>query len=641
MKKRVLWKHERRIVRAYAEVALPLDAASPEMDLLINRLDEHLWYMRRDKRLAWRFCLWTLEFLALFYHGSCRRMSSLSADNRLRYVKSFHGARWWVRRSINWYLELILFVNYYSLPEVERRIGYDRRFKPAGGSPHVPSTNLVRDFPSEDVFEEADVCVIGSGAGGALAAMSLAQAGRKVVILEEGAFFDTKDFGQDGLTMVKMLYRDGGVVLTVGCPPIVVPLGCCVGGTTVINSGTCFRTPAKVFHWWGERFGLSNWSPERIEPYYRRVEELLEVGLPKEDVHGASGRIFARGARQLGVGLQPVPRNARGCTGSGVCCWGCPTNAKKSLQLNAIPLALQAGARLYPRCRAQRISFKRHHVNTVVARFVDPVNKVEGPRLTVKARSVVVSCGTLHTPVLLGRSGIPDPSRQRGSNLTLQPAAKVSALMDEEVRGWEGIPQGFYSDALVDEGITLEEVFLPPAFTAGSLYVVGNEHHEAMANYNRLATFGMLVTDTSRGRIVRALGGNFVALYNVNRHDLQRYQKGVVYMVKAFFAAGAKKVFTCINSMPVVTRKQGAGAIANLKLRRKDLVLQSFHPLGTCRMGADPSEAVLDSSGRVYGLDNLFVADGSMFPTPLGVNPQTTIMAAALKVADYINKEYL
>lgn len=641
MAKRVFWKYERRMVRAMAEVILPLDAASPDMGPLLDRLEKQLWLFAWYNRVGWRAGLWFLELLAFLYHGRCRPMSFMNTDLRRRYLDYIRSSRWLVTRVLSHYLNLLIFVNYYSIPHVEQRVGYIRAFEQARPSPSLPAENLVLKIPTKDVSIEADVCVIGSGAGGAFAAMALAQAGRKVVILEEGGYFEAKDFGHDALTMTRMLYREAGGVVTLGWPPILVPLGCCVGGTTVINSGTCHRPPPKIFHWWMERFGLSTWSPERMETYYQWVEELLEVKLPKDEFQGASGKVFARGFQKLGAECEPLPRNVTGCSGSGVCCWGCPTNAKKSMQLNAIPLALEAGAHLYARCQATRITFKRHHVMAVMARFVDPHTKVRGPKLTVKSRAVVVSCGTFRTPVLLGRSGIPDPSRQRGLNLTLHPATKVIALMDEEVRGWKGIPQGLGSNVLVEEGIKLEGVFLPPAYTTGPLLLAGQEHRETMENYNRLAAFGLIVSDDSRGRVVRGPGGQPIIFYNLRRADVAKFQRGITYLVEAVFAAGAKKVFPGIYPMPVITRDQGASAIAHLMLKRKDLDLYGFHPLGTCRMGADPREAVLDSTGRVYGLDNLFVADGSIFPTPLGVNPQTTIMAAALKIADHINREYL
>ena len=624
-----------------AEVLVPLDRLSPDMEPLIERVNDTLCRFPWIRRLAWRFFLLVFEWLGILYCGQCRPMSFMNADMRRRYIDFFRHTRWLVTRGLIRGLEGMVFVNYYSLPQVERRLGYSRQFKPAGSSPQFPVANLVRDFPSEDVSVEADVCVIGSGAGGACVAMSLAQAGRSVALIEEGDFLGAKDFGQDAVTMSKMLFREAGSIITLGYPPIFTVTGCCVGGTTVVNSGTSFRTPDRIFHWWSERFGLTTWSPERMELYYQRAEELLELELAKEEVQGRSGKVFAQGLEKLGGKLQPLQRSAPGCSGSGVCFLGCPTNAKKSLHLNVIPLALQAGARLYARCRVERIKFRRHHVDAVVARFVDPVTGVRGPRLVVRPRAVVVSCGTLHTPVLLSRSGVPNFSGQRGRNLSLHPVARVVALMDEEVRGWEGIPQGYYSDVLADEGITLEGVFLPPAFTAGSVLSVGQEHREVMSNYSRLAMFGMMVADTSRGRVINGPTGHTIVFYNVNRRDLSRIQKGIAFLVKTFFAAGAKKVFTCIYSLPVVTREQGASTVARLKIRSKDFELQAFHPLGTCRMGADPREAVLDPSGRVYGLDNLFVADGSIFPTPLEINPQTTIMAAALKIADHINREHL
>ncbi len=641
MPARVLSRYERRIVRSFAEVLIPLDPAGAEMTALLERIDEHLATFSPGIRLAWRGCLIGLELIAFFYYGKCRPMSCMGPELRRRYVEAFHHTRWSVKRAVKRFLEAVVFMNEYSLPAVERRIGYMRAFTPAGGARDFPSANLVRDFPATDERIDADVCVIGTGAGGAFAAMELAEKGRRVVLLEEGDFFDVTDFGEDPVTMTRRLYRGGGLVNTLGWPPILVPLGRCVGGTTVINSGTCFRTPASIFHWWGERFGLSAWAPERLDSLYARVEQILEVEAAHDAVQGRSNAVFARGAEKLGASLYPVLRNASGCCGSGVCCFGCPTNAKKSLQMNAVPLALQAGATLFARCCAHRIELRGRHAARVHARYRDPLTGERGPRLSVDARAIVVACGTLHTPVLLARSGVPDPSGQRGRNLTLHPASKVIALMSEDVCGWKGIPQGVYSDVLGEEGIKLEAIFLPPAYTASTILTTGAEHRAVMEQYNRLAAFGMMVSDTTRGRVLRGLGGRPVVLYTLNRQDLAKYQRGIAYLAEAFFAAGAERVFPGLHTLPVVTREEGAATIANLRVRNKDLDLQAFHPLGTCRMGADPREAVVDPEGRVYGVDNLFVADGSIFPTALGVNPQMTIMAAALKIANHIDREVL
>lgn len=639
--KQTLSNREQKIVRAFAEVIIPLDAKSREMDLTIEKIGDHLKFFSKDMRLAWRASILLLEFAAFFYYGKCKTMTMMDPVLRGRYADAWHHTRWSVKRTIKRFIETVISTNYYALPDVCKRIGYTPKFKPPHVLPETPLTNLIREFPKDDIECEADVCIVGSGAGGASAAWALAEAGRKVVVIEEGGWFDVSDFGEDAITMTKRLYRAGGLINTFGWPPILLPLGLAVGGTTVINSGTCFRTPPKVFQWWADRFGLATWTAERMDTYYKRVEEVLQVEEARDEVQAASGRIFARGTAHLNFDVKPMMRNAPGCCGSGVCSWGCPTNAKRSLQISVIPKALEAGARIYTHAKAEYIRFERHHATEVQARFIEPLSRVCGPKLRVKAKVVVVACGTLHTPVVLGRSGIPNPSGQRGRNLTIHPATKVFALMDEEVRGWDGIPQGFYSDALSDEGIKLEGIFLSPSFTASTILLTGREHYEAMERYNNLAVFGMLVSDTTRGRVVRGIGGHPIPLYTINREDLPKYQRGITYLAEAFFAAGAKKVFVGIHTMPVVTREDGAQAIARLKLRNKDLDLQAFHPLGTCRMGADPREAVADPTGRVYGLDNLFVADGSIFPTALGVNPQMTIMAAALKIADYINREYL
>lgn len=637
----ILSKYERKILTAFAEVLIPLDASSPEMPRLVAKVDDHLGHLTKDMRLAWRLCLVAFDLIAFFYYGKMKTMSQMDLVLRTRYLAAWHDTWWSMKRVMKRFLEAIIFMNYYALPEVEARIGFVPAHKPPSGSRDFPSANLIREFPAADVVLETDVCIVGSGAGGAFAAMSLAEAGRSVIVIEEGDYFDVSDFGRDAVTMTKMLYRAGGLTNTFGWPAILVPLGRCVGGTTVINSGTCFRTPDKVLLRWVDRFGLSTWAPERMERYFKRVEEILEIESALDKVQNRAGKIFARGAASLGIEVKPLMRNAPGCSGSGVCCWGCPTNSKKSVQLNAAPLAMQAGAKIYTKCRAEKIVFERHHATGVEARFIDPVSRRRGPKLRVKARAVIAACGTLHTPVLLGWSKIPNPSGARGHNLTLHPASKVYALFDEEVRGFEGIPQGYYSDALAGDGIKLEGIFLPPAFTASTILLTGKGHREVMDKYKNLALFGMMVSDTSRGRIVRGINGHSIALYNINREDLPKYQHGITHLAEAFFAAGALKVFPSIHTLPVVTRDEGAGAIANLKLRNKDLDLQAFHPLGTCRMGADPREAVVDANGRVYGLDNLFIADGSIFPTSLGVNPQVTIMAAALKIADHINREYL
>ena len=560
---------------------------------------------------------------------------------RARYLEAWHNSSWAPKRALWRFLDAIVYMNYYSIPSVAEKIGYIPKFKQPSKTPSFPRENAFLTPFDHDIKEECDVCVIGSGAGGAVIAKTLAEAGRKVVILEEGGFHTVEDFGQDAVSMMKLLYRNGGVVNTFGWPAIPVPVGRCVGGTTTINSGTCFRTPPHILQKWVNEFGLSTWTSERMERYYEDVEKTLPVEAASNDVLKNNTAAFRRGIEALGYSGQPILRNAPGCKGSGICAFGCPTNAKKSTQLSYIPLALNAGARLYTNCQASRFLYSGNHADTVIARFrhLDTFERMG--TLEVKARVIILACGTFHTPVLLMRSHVPNMSGQIGHNLSLHPAGKVMALFDEDIRGWDEIPQGYYMDALAGEGIMLEGIFLPPPITASTILHVSQRHREVMEKYNNLALFSFLSSDTSRGRIIRLPGGRPLTVYNVNREDRTRCVRAIEILTEIFFAAGASKVFLPVHTIPEVTRKDGADLIRSKKIKAKDLDLQAFHPLGTCRMGADPSHAVCDQYGRFYGLDNVFVADGSIFPTSLGVNPMLTIMAAAVKIGGYVDREVL
>ncbi len=640
--RRWLTSRERKIVEAFAEVLIPLPAGSSEMPRLLDSVEEQVGFMTREMAIIYRICLWILELGAFFYYGKFRVMTGMDQELRVRYVAAWHNTWWSLKRTIKRFLETIVFMNYYGLTDVAKNVcGFDPKFKPPLGARDFPSANLIREFPEKDIVEEADVCVIGTGAGGAVIAKELAEAGRKVVILEEGGFFTANDIGIDVVGQTKRFYRAGGVMNSFGWPPILVPVGKCVGGTTFINSGTCFRTPDAVLEKWSDRFGLATWTSDRMRPHYEAVEKVMGVAPAEERIQNRASILFGKGLSALGHQMKPILRNVPKCCGSGICPFGCPTNAKQSMNLSYIPLALQAGARVFTNCRARKIVYKGRHATEVIAQFADRISGKTGPKLRVKAKVIVAACGALYSPVLLMASGVPDISGQIGNNLTLHPAAKVNALFDEEVRGWEGIPQGYFSEALANEGIMIEGVFLPPAFTASTILVTGRAHREVMENYNRLALFGMMVSDTSRGRVIKGIKGHAIALYNINRADLPKYRRGIQFLADAFFEAGARKVFLPFHTLPEVTREQGVGPIVEHKLRNKDLDLQAFHPLGTCRMGADPREAALDPTARLYGLDNLFVADGSIFPTSLGVNPMLTIMAAAHKISENINRNIL
>lgn len=636
---RILSKREREILQVFAETLIPGEPVAGSG--LVDRVEDHIAHFSRDVRLSFRLILFFFEYSAVFYKLRLKRFTRMDEKWRERYLDAWHSSWLAAKRQIWRFLDAVVLMNYYTIPEVAAKIGYAPKFHAPAKEPEFPHENAFITPFDHDINEECEVCVIGSGAGGAVIARTLAEAGRKVVIIEDGGYYRSEDFGRDPVSEVKMMYRNGGLTNTFGYPAILVPVGKCVGGTTTINSGTCFRAPAHVLKRWADEFGLSGWSPERMERYFDEVERTVRVAPASWNVLRNNTQVFKRGIESLGYEGAPLRRYAPGCCGSGVCVFGCPTNAKQSMNISYIPLALKAGARMYAHCQASRFLYNGAHANTVIARFRDPYTGRRLATLEVKARVVVLAAGAFYTPILLMRSHVPNPSGMIGHNLSLHPAAEVIAVFDEEIRAWDEIPQGFGVDAMAGDGIMMEGIFLPPAYTASKILHVGERHRKVMENYNRLAGFGIMVSDTSRGRILRMPGGRALTIYNLNKADVAKFVKGLALASEAFFAAGAKSVLLPLHIMPEVTREEGAEKIRGAKIKAKDLDLQAFHPLGTCRMGANPKEAACDPYGRFYGLDNVFVADGSIFPTSLGVNPMVTIMAAAMKIGEYIDREVL
>jgi choline dehydrogenase-like flavoprotein len=494
----------------------------------------------------------------------------------------------------------------------------------------------VRDplLDGDDRVElQADVCVIGTGAGGAVAAAELAEAGLDVVALEEGAHHRLADFGGPPLQMMRRLYRDDGLTATVGAPSIVVPVGRCIGGTTVINAGTCFRTPDAVLHAWRAEAGAAALGPDAMRPYFDAVESFLGVAPVPDDLLGPNGATVARGVRALGWSGGPIRRNAPGCRGRGLCIFGCPENAKQSMNISYVPRAAAAGARFVARCRAERVRLDHGEVREVLGRIVDPHGRARG-WVRVACRAAAVACGTLFTPLLLRRSDVADRSGQVGRNLRLHPATRIVGLFPERIESWRGVLQGFYVDQFHDDGIMLETVSVHPGVLAAALPGFGRAAQEVMTRFAHMAVLGVMVHDDSRGQVRGAPGGLLLATYRLGRDDISRLQRGVAAGARIMFAAGAQEVLTGIFGHETLRGEPDVRALEeSTRVRARDLELMSLHPMGTARLGADPDAAVVDEDLAVHGAEGLCVMDASVFPTSLGVNPQISIMALTTRAA--------
>ncbi len=503
---------------------------------------------------------------------------------------------------------------------------------------------MIREFKdiSSNISVSADVCVIGTGAGGAVVAKELAEKGLSVVALEEGSHFTVKNFNQDAGDMMARLYRESAMTLALGLPPVSITLGRCVGGTTTVNSATCFRTPEKVVNAWQAQFDCKGLSYKELTPYFERVEQEINVVELTEDVLGGNYQVVKRGAEKLGLTVKPLKHNVRGCEGAGVCQWGCVKNAKQSTDVAYIPKAISAGARVFANCRARKIITEGGRVVGVRGRFVNPENNRETFAIRVTARIVCLAMGTMITPAFMLKRHLANTSGQVGRGLTIHPCGRVVAEMDEAVKGHHGVSQGGMIDDFADEGVMLEGIFIPPGVMAMALPGTGQDHKYLARHYNNLAAFGVMVSDTTRGRIFPPFlpGTAYTAWYSMNQKDAERLRKGIGYVADIFFAAGARRVFTACFKMPQIRTAEQLARFKTMRIKPWHFELMAFHPLGTCRMGNTPGTSVVDLNLETHDVKGLFITDGSVFPSSLGVNPQVTIMAFATRAADYIAEHF-
>lgn len=485
-----------------------------------------------------------------------------------------------------------------------------------------------------------DVLVIGSGAGGAAAAKELKEAGYEVILVEEGGWYPPDFYRHlSPREAFKHLYRDYGMTAALGKnplrdPTVPFPLGKCIGGTTVINSGTCFRTPEEIVALWNREFGLPL-SYKELEPLFARVEEIIGATPVPDGVAGENAFRFAKGAKALGLEARPLTRNAPTCQGSGRCVFGCPVDAKQGTHLSYIPRALKLGTHVYADLRVERLIFSGEEVRGVEGWVLH--REENRPRLParIQARVVILAAGAVGTPALLQRNGFRSP--HLGKHLRIHPGIRVAALFEDRIEGWKGVPQGYYLDHFLKSyGIMFEGIFVPPNLALPVLPYTGKRFVELAELYPHLAAFGAMVKDSSEGEVIARKGIGTVIRYSFNEKDKENLVFAVKKAGEIYFAAGAKRVFPAIYGFSELHSPGELERIDPRRVKPQHLEMMGFHPMGTARMAKDPAQGVVDPNGRVYGTRNLYVADASLFPTCLGVNPMESIMTFATLVAQRI-----
>ena len=510
--------------------------------------------------------------------------------------------------------------------------------RPAVVAGRLPSGVFTRDHLKSDTVIDADVVVVGSGAGGATMAAELAEEGFDVVVVEEGRFFSSRDFTAEASAMVRALYRNGGATAAMGKPPVAYQEGRAVGGSTVINGGMSWRTPERILERWVKEDGLDGLSPAAMEAVFQRVERRIHVRSQDASSIGLDNELLRRGAQAKGWRVVENLRNQVHCPGSNNCAFGCPTGAKQSALVTYIPRALHFGARVYSDVRVERITWHGKRATGVVGRVVNP-DLTSGPRVHVRAKVVVSACGAVNTPALLLRSGLRSPSRQLGQNLSLHPNCKMVAIFDQPVRGWEGVHQAYQVREFEDQGMVFAAVNVPPSILGMTLEQHGAELGELMSQYDRMLVAGLLIEDTARGRVRVGPLGNPVVTYQLTEQDVDTLVRGMSLLAELLFAAGATRVLLPVDGIAELRSADDARRLRSCSIDAWRMEVVTVHLMGTARMGSDRTRAVTDGFGQVYDTDRLIVSDASLFPTAIGVNPMETIQALATRNAAHIIDE--
>ena len=501
----------------------------------------------------------------------------------------------------------------YMLPGRWEEIGYPG---PRGVHESAPAPALEPLDASSPLALECDVCVVGSGAGGGVAAAVLAAAGLDVVVLEAGGYWSERDFDGAERTGFRRLYRGGGAAAT-DDQSVGLIAGTCLGGGTVVNFTTSFRTPDEVLaEWEGLGFPSRELGPS-LDAVWNRLGVNTDHNLPSR-----RDEVLRRGLETLGWHVDTMPRNVLGCEQGvlcGYCGYGCPIGAKQSTTRTWLADAAAAGARIVVGAKARRVL-----VEDGVTVGVDA-----GP-VQVRCRAVVAAAGAIETPALLLRSGLRNESIGRW--LRLHPATGVFGLFADEVRPWEGTLQALYSDELRylegGYGVKYETVPAHPALLSSAIpWESAEEHRRLMSRFRYLSLIAVIPRDSGSGRIRIGRDGEAIATYRLGGPDLRRLGQGIDGAARVLAAAGASDVFTAHGRMqrwqddrfPPEAFRFGPGRAA----------LYSFHIMGSARMGASPELSAASPTGETWDVRNLVVADASAFPNASGVNPMITIEAIA------------
>jgi long-chain-alcohol oxidase len=506
---------------------------------------------------------------------------------------------------------------------------------PLGTAPDVPRRLTPLELAGDQELA-CDVVVVGSGAGGGVAAAELARRGLDVLVLEKGGYAAERDFHHLEGDAYQQLYLYG-LTLTTDDLACRIVAGSTLGGGTVVNYTTSFKPPRWVLAEWAEASGADAFVSGEVAASLDAVAERVGV-TTGQSAPGVRDTLMERGLERLGWHVGPLPRNVRGCAqdaGCGWCGFGCRLGAKQSTMVTWLQDAAAHGARIVVGADVRRVQVDEGWAVGVEA------GGTRGARLRVRARAVVAAGGAIETPALLLRSGL---RGQVGRHLHLHPGTAAIGVFDQPVRWWEGTTQARYSAELRDRlgpyAPIFETVPLHPAAAAAALpWQSAAQHRDLMERSAHLSLIGVLCRDTAEGLVRVDRDGNPRVRWRLNRQDEDRMAAGVAAAGEVLAAAGATEVFS-LHRQRFAFRPGGpdahrawAEATRQAGYRAGRATLASYHQMGSCRIGTDPATSAVGPDQQTHEVKALYVADASVFPTAVGVNPMLTVMGLAHRAA--------
>ncbi len=512
---------------------------------------------------------------------------------------------------------------------------------------------------THDIVCNADICVVGSGAAGAILATKLAESGKSVALLEKGGYYDGESMNQREADMMPLLWKNAGANFTSNLR-IAVAQGCCLGGSTVINDAVCFPIPKIVIDQWNQ-MGVSitkeEWDKANDEVSKRiHVTEVTEEELNTNakklreacDIYKIDDKPINHSKNHRNCGQSFSNPDLHSCVKCGFCHIGCHYDTKQSMLVTYIHDALineKVNYSVYCNCQAEKITYDNNGIATGIdGIFIDDSGN-EKYKIRVNAKVIIVSAGSIASSNLLQKSNIGGPNVGKG--VALHPAPFVIGHFKENIYGNRGIPMSYtchqfgVTNGVKNGGFLIESIFLPIFQMAIAIPTFAADHRRMMMEFDRYTMAGVMTRDEPTGKVSITYNGNPKLEYNLSTQTIDSMARGMSIVAKMWFDVGATSVITSHVDIPEIKTRAD---IPNIKYAVRNnpngLLVGSAHPQGGNRMGDNKEECIVDSNCKVYGFDNLYVCDASVFPTAIGVNPQLTVMALATISANKIIKNW-